>query len=361
MEAEVKETRNYRLLGIVKFFDPFKGFGFIITNKYISQTSTCEIEDIYVNESNIIESSRLSDNQWVSFERKKGKRGVYADNVKIVTFEEEDILLSLNYTDARSCIKGNDRKGDHYDINIFCKIASSFIHKESEERLLNIVSNHFLKITNTEKRNKAIRLFLSNVEVRNFLLNFTIQELADLSKDILSTALYLEISENADNINWPLIDKWHMCLTFSTELYDLLLEYCRKGDSILNIVALNDNLLQDLLARMGDFSLDHEKLKSIYLKYPAKLHLFISDKADSPIEKVLLYLVDKEQVSTIDLNSFITIVDDNKLVKPFLHKYYSVDRSMDAISNSLDIDVRKRIITFIDSEFSTSFPTSNEV
>lgn len=356
MEAEVKETRNNRLLGIVKFFDSFKGFGFIITNKYISQTSTCEIEGIYVNESNIIESSRLSDNQWVSFEKKKGKRGVYADNVKTVTFEEEDILLSLNYTDAKACIKGNDRKGDHYDINIFCKIASSFIHKESEERLLNIVSNHFLKITNTKKRNKAIRLFLSNVEIRNFLLNFTIQELADLSKDILSTALYLEISENADNINWPLIDKWHMCLTFSAELYDLLLEYCRKGDSILNIVALNDNLLQDLLARMGDFSLDPVKLKSIYLKHPAKLHLFISDKTDSPIEKGLLYLVDKEQVSTIDLYSFLTIVDDNKLVKPFLLKYYSVDRSMDAISNSLDIDVRKRIITFIDPNLVPHFP-----
>lgn len=356
MEAGVKAKRSNRHLGIVKFYDSFKGFGFIITNKYISQTSTCEIESIYVNESNIKGSSGLRDNQWVSFEKKKGKRGVYADNVEIVTFDEEDLLLSLKYTDVRACIKGNDRKGDHYDINVFCKIASSFIHKEGEERLFNIISNHFLKIANTEKRNKAIHLFLSDVEIRNFLLNITIQELDDLSKDILSTALYLEVSENAENINWPLIDKWHTRLPFSSAFYDVLLMSCLNKDSFLNIVALNDDLLQDLLARTENLNLDSESLKSIYLKYPTKLHLFISGKIDNPLGNGLLYLVDNEQVHTIDLNTFQSIVNDDELVKPFLSKYYSVDRSIDSISNSLDIDARKRVIAFIDPNLVPHFP-----
>lgn len=356
IEAEVKKERNHRCLGFVKFFNTNEGFGIIITNKYISQTSTCEIEGIYVNESNIIESSSLRDNQWVSFEKKKGKRGVYADNVEIVTFDEEDLLLSLKYTDVRACIKGNDRKGDHYDINVFCKIASSFIHKESEEKLFNIISNHFLKIANTEKRNKAIRLFSSDVEIRNFLLSITIQELDDLSKDILSTALYLEVSENAENINWPLIDKWHTCLHYSSAFYDILLKSCWNKDSILNIVALSDDLLQDLLARTENLNLDSESLKSIYLKYPSKLHLFISDKTYNPLERGLLYLVDNEQVHTIDLNIFQSIIGDDELVKSFLSKYYSVDRSMDSISNSLDIDVRKRVIAFIDPNLVPHFP-----
>ncbi len=356
MGTDVKEKSNNRQLGLVKFFDSFKGFGFIITNKYISQTTTCEIESIYVNSSNIIDSSNLRDNQWVSFEKKKGKRGVYADKVKIVTFGEEDLLLSLKYTDARACIKGNDRKGDYYDINIFCTIASSYIKKESDARLLTIISNHFSKKTNTEKQTKAIRLFLSNAETRNLLLDIPIQELDDLSKDILSTALFIEISENEDNINWSLIDKWHIFLTFSAELYNLLLEYCWKEDSILNIVSLSEDLLQDLLARTDKLYLDSESLKSIYLNYPTKLPLFISNKTDNPLEKGLLYLVDIEQDYPIDLNSFQTIVDDDKLVKPFLSKYYSVDRSMDSISNDLGYEVRKRVIAFIDSNLVPHFP-----
>ena len=345
-----------RRLGFVKFYDIAKGFGFIISNKYNSQNKSCELESIYVSESNLSETVLLEENQWVSFEKKKNKRGNFADQVKILTFNDKDLLLSLNYMGVMTRIKGEDKTGNYYDKNIFCAVALSYIQAEGEESFISLISKYLFQITDAEKRINAIQLFLSDAETRKLLLNIQVSELDDFSNYILATALFLEISDATKNIDWGLVRKWHTKLSFSAEFYDALLEDCRQRDTILNIATLNNDFLQELLSKNDNLRIDTENLKSVYLNNPTKLHFFISDNTDNPLEKGLLYLVDENHVETIDLNCFQAIVNDATLAKPFLRKYYAVDRAMDSISNSLDIDTRKKVIASIDLDLITYLP-----
>ena len=247
VEVKVKENRSNRKLGFVKFFDSYKGFGYIITNKYISKNGLCEIDSIYVNTSNISGASVLRENQWVSFEKKKGKRGVYADNVKISAYDEEDLLLSIKYTGVKAYIKGRDRKGDMYDIHIFCKIASEFLKKQSADKLFEVISSHFSKIENLEKRSKSIHNFVLDSQSRNLLLRLPIHRLDETGKNIVIAALELESSEKKENIDWCLIDKWHPTIGLPETLSELLSNAYRKDDIAIRLAELSESFLCDLL------------------------------------------------------------------------------------------------------------------
>ena len=61
--------------GTVKFFNQNKGFGFISP-----QDSR---EDVYVHESGLIDE--IKENDRVSFDLEKGKKGMNAVNVKVVS------------------------------------------------------------------------------------------------------------------------------------------------------------------------------------------------------------------------------------------------------------------------------------
>ncbi|MEQ9465800.1 MAG: cold shock domain-containing protein [Ekhidna sp.] len=61
--------------GVVKFFNTSKGFGFI--------SPTDSREDIYVHESGLIDE--IHENDRVKFDLEKGKKGMNAVNVKVVS------------------------------------------------------------------------------------------------------------------------------------------------------------------------------------------------------------------------------------------------------------------------------------
>ena len=61
--------------GTVKFFNRTKGFGFISPED--------SREDVYVHESGLIDEIRENDR--VSFDLEKGKKGMNAVNVKVVS------------------------------------------------------------------------------------------------------------------------------------------------------------------------------------------------------------------------------------------------------------------------------------
>ncbi|WP_028298421.1 cold-shock protein [Olivibacter sitiensis] len=60
--------------GVVKFFNESKGFGFIIPNSGEA--------DIFVHTSGLIDQIRENDN--VSYEVEKGRKGLNAVNVKVI-------------------------------------------------------------------------------------------------------------------------------------------------------------------------------------------------------------------------------------------------------------------------------------
>jgi len=63
-----------RHTGSVKFFNESKGFGFIIPNN--------GEEDVFVHISQVVNKKPLKENQRVSYDLGKGKKGVMAENVE---------------------------------------------------------------------------------------------------------------------------------------------------------------------------------------------------------------------------------------------------------------------------------------
>ncbi|WP_436517905.1 cold-shock protein [Ekhidna sp. To15] len=61
--------------GTVKFFNNSKGFGFI--------SPTDSREDVYVHESGLVDE--IQENDRVNFDLEKGKKGMNAVNVKVIS------------------------------------------------------------------------------------------------------------------------------------------------------------------------------------------------------------------------------------------------------------------------------------
>lgn len=107
---------DMRLLGIVKWFDFTKGFGFLVTNsRGTNQTKGEEnkLIEIFIHQSEVTSGYIPNDNHWVSFVKKKEKRGISAKDVKKLDFDKEGLLLGLQYRGMYSSIEGWDSKHEH--------------------------------------------------------------------------------------------------------------------------------------------------------------------------------------------------------------------------------------------------------
>ena len=101
--------RQKRLLGIVRFFDPIKGFGFIDTNGYgidpPSSQSISEHIELFFSYRDIGYCSVMA-GQWVSFVYRKneGHKRDRAKSIKDIDFSEDDFILALHYKEPYSSI-----------------------------------------------------------------------------------------------------------------------------------------------------------------------------------------------------------------------------------------------------------------
>lgn len=330
------KKRHPRCLGFVKFYDQYKGFGFIITNKHITQTGSCVIDSIYVNQSNLSGCSSLNDEQWVSFEKKKGKRGVYADNVKIVEYTAEDVKLALSYCGIKSNINGYDKKREFYDVNIFCHIASQFEKKNGTQELFGEISTFFSIIDDSEKRENRIRLFLSEPKVRTFIFGVEPDSLDDISKSIIRRAFQMETSENSDAINWSEFNKWQEYIEFSEATYDILTKVAFDDVNIVDLSKQSDVLIRKIVKRAERCVLTAEQLKRIYIINPAKAELFLPEESDEPFIKGVIYVLKGNAEDNVDSDTFLAMISESKIAHDFLNKYLSINRRDDA--GLLEID-----------------------
>ena len=140
-----KQTQqSIKLIGIVKFFDYIKDYGFIVTNGCNIKDNCQTINglfDFYIRLkqcSNIIPQN----NDWVVFDYLNGR----TDNVKKLDFSQETLSIALQYRGKFARIKGRDSRHKktynhsilahivkHYDndkapeiIKVFCDFLSTF-------------------------------------------------------------------------------------------------------------------------------------------------------------------------------------------------------------------------------------------
>lgn len=158
-----------RLLGIVRFFDPIKGFGFIDTNGYgidpPSSQSVSEHIELFFSYRDVGYCSVMA-GQWVSFVYKKSeghKRG-RAKSIKDIDFSEDDINLALHYKEPYSYILSPARRGKMVVTNVVEIIAKYFYFSwsnYSNDTSVNFLSNVIRRLD--ENGRDALRDVLSSL------------------------------------------------------------------------------------------------------------------------------------------------------------------------------------------------------
>lgn len=125
-EDDTKKVKGepQRVLGIVKFFDSFKDWGFFVTNgKGIRKNlEEGKLVSIYIRGEEWKSSSDPRENEWVIFTPHSNQKGWSAVNAERLEYNRENLLVAMKYRAKYSRINGTDDKGERYDANVLCYI-----------------------------------------------------------------------------------------------------------------------------------------------------------------------------------------------------------------------------------------------
>ena len=140
--SKKKPNTSNRIIGVLKFFDTFKDFGYIVSNnKGISakEENDGRIYSLRINSLVDWDSETLpKENDWVMFTpRKDGIGRLSAKNVWRLNYNRETLRLALKYRGRYAKITGSDNKGTHYNENILCHIIYKMIDVIQESYIRN--------------------------------------------------------------------------------------------------------------------------------------------------------------------------------------------------------------------------------
>lgn len=132
---ERKQKSPKRVIGIIKFFDSMKGWGFVVSgNKGISGKEEDEgrLFSLHLTSSEWKGISSPKDNEWVILSPRKTPRGWSACSVDRLEYNRETLLFAMRYRGKYAKIYGYDDKGDSFDENILCHIIKKMTLTKGE-------------------------------------------------------------------------------------------------------------------------------------------------------------------------------------------------------------------------------------
>ena len=203
-ETKNKTNTPQRVIGIIKFFDKNKGWGFVISgNKGISGKSEDEgkILSLHLTSSEWRGILSPKDNEWIILTPRKNIRGWSATKAERLDYNQDTLLFAMRYRGKYAKIYGSDSKGDCYDENILCHIIKEITCTSS---VVNITASYniskFAVIIDTfceyiaerpqKRQSIIIEQFLEDKELNELLLKiFTEGEYA--TEDPLRQTAYM--------------------------------------------------------------------------------------------------------------------------------------------------------------------------
>jgi len=124
-KQQKKQKPPKRVIGIVKFFDSYKGWGFVVSSsKGISGKAEDEgkLFSLHLTSSEWNGASSPQDEEWILLTPRKTPRGWNALNAERMKYNRETLLFAMKYRGKYAKIYGTDNKGDSFDENILCHI-----------------------------------------------------------------------------------------------------------------------------------------------------------------------------------------------------------------------------------------------
>lgn len=179
-EKKTKEPK--RIIGIVKFFDSYKGWGFVVSSsKGISGKPEDEdrLYSLHITSSEWKSSSSPNDGQWIILTPRKNTRGWSATNAERLEYNRESLLFAMKYRGKYAKIKGSDGKGDRYDEDILChiirkmagyntRLGRTTYNRSSFTEIIDTFCEYISRVTN-EKQVTTIAQFLEDSNLNNLL------------------------------------------------------------------------------------------------------------------------------------------------------------------------------------------------
>lgn len=206
-EPKKKDKPTKRCIGVVKFFDSSKDFGFIVTNsKGLSGKPEDEnkLFSLYINSSKWKSSGFPKDGEWVVFTPRKNKSGKWdALDTEHLVLSKENLSLAMKYRGVYARIKGKDsHSDDSYDENILCHFVR-LMSLSSKSEVVRCFCDYVAKQQDDHRAN-IVSQFLSDKELSEKLLplltdeNKPLEEESQKAFSLFSDSIAGAILDNAD-------------------------------------------------------------------------------------------------------------------------------------------------------------------
>ena len=411
--SDSKNNIPKRLIGVVKFYDDYKDFGFIITNGK-------EVEDIvdwkesfysfYISDQEWKSSSYPKEKEWVILTPQKDKQRKNkwnATNVERLEFNKDTLLLAMKYRGKYAKIEGKDwRSNNIYNYNILIHIIQSIVKKNPHDKgkYIEILESFciYLSHLNKSQKEQTIQEFLSDrnlVSLLFVLLSETSKDPTDkiyfdystcieltesilieesikkdtkvkpwlsehlevLDKlhlkndDIRTIPLRLILADLTDNNNWitSITDNWEIIISFIQEtgyLFDLCTKYFLDRDDQFVLSHKITNILDNPIKQWCLEIFNSENCERL----KSFLKFLVSSIADKDID-----IVEKYILRGYDYSSFIPkigtllnekIKENSEQVRSFIHTCREQNISIDTIlPKRIEIGDELDVVLFVET------------
>lgn len=265
-----------RKLGIVKWYDSNKGFGYVVTNR-LKAYGDYSLVEIRIDASDVLANSYLGEGDWISFYtemifNEELKRNLYkAKDVQPLSYSKSDIMQSFNYIGKTAKIYGWDLKKEHYyDEHIIQHIQKGALDCFGNNDLFIECFCNYFDAYPRSKQAKAVDQLLNDEIVYRLLQDVIFDKIGKKAAELLSNSTTIILLKNKlystifSPNNWEHFD------------WQLLLKYIQCDiDSLENYFPIIRNLLSDTTSYSDSqrgflFGVGADSLRIIY--HGIKLH-----------------------------------------------------------------------------------------
>ena len=314
LKKKADNISNKLHVGIVKFYDSSKGFGFVATNSLgIDKSDNNRLVEVFINSTSFKGSFRPDDRDWIIFNLEKNNRGLRAINARSLNDSKDDLLSALNYIGEFAKIKGRDSKGEKvYNEDVLPYFYKTLWRKDNKRGEFFGTIIEQIESQSPENRASYIKLLLSNEATCSIIESLLQRECDSLpSSPTIDTLKEIVLSSifEGENPNWARITELANGGLDISPYYSSLLSNLLSGTSLSidkkNFLLSLGNARARALVRSGNIAeLPEFFLSELFAAYRDTFASFFeSEDSLSDKELVFWFLADN------DFNHILAIGD----------------------------------------------------
>lgn len=359
-----KKSEPSKRIGIVKWFDHDKGFGFITSSAFRTTTKRIDhnqLEDVYFNSKST--DQRLSENSWVIFTTTRFKnKTACLPGVRRLTATKEDVLLALEYRGTNAIINGTDIKGRYYDENVIEKMKLICSGSEEKEDVFLEAVLQYIGNSEPSSRQQTIDDLLEQKVIRELLrsipdLKSMVEK--DVCNAIIGSLLAHELTKH--ELDWhtikTLVEQSDIQQNLETNIFNVIINSSVINEDLGSFLAAREDWFRSMTIKYGLHAIPDTFFLAITQNSPWIIdRLFMDDNNLPDAGRVMLFIHDGDPnhlLKILDWKRLIKWLDeDASLILPeFIEKYIqTVDLENDSVIRLMSTSTLSNAIANLDED-----------